>query len=87
MTPLPAFDFDNSDIFDAYDNNQGPFRLRKPGRPDLVVVDATEYEAVSAEPDFDRIGAAVRRGADECDKGDDMDAFESLAMIRTRYGL
>lgn len=52
------------------------------------MTDATESKNVpveldfSAEPDFDCIVAAVKRGADECDNGDDMDAFESLAMIR-----
>ena len=52
------------------------------------MTDATESKNVpvelvfSAEPDFDCIVAAVKRGTDECNKGDDMDAFESLAMMR-----
>lgn len=87
MTPMPVREIDGLDIFEVYDANGGPFRIQKQGRPDLVVIDSSDYEPAHSEADLDIVAEAIKRGAAECDCGNDLDARESLAMIRARYGL
>lgn len=86
MTPFPVKQIESEELYEAYSQSGGPFCVQKPGRPDLVVMSASEYSQTGESLSDDDV-ASIRLGLEQLDRGEGIDAREALAQVRTKYGL
>lgn len=88
MTPLlEAMNrIDNDSLFEAYDQAHGPFCVSKEGRPDLIIMAASDFEDPSralASSD----AASLEEGYAQALRGETVNAHDALDRISARYGL
>lgn len=83
MAPIPAF---KDELFEQYEQNKGPIRFKKEGKPDLLVV--SETDLASNEPIYSVEDlASIANGIEDVKNGNTRNAFEALNEIRSRYGI
>lgn len=81
MAPVPAF---KDELFDQYEQGKAPIRLKKEGKPDLLVI--SEADLALSEPQYSVEDlTSIEKGVEDVENGNTRNAFEALKDIRSRY--
>ena len=87
MAPLVLEKTAQEQLAAAYAQAQGPFPVSIEGQQDFVMMSAADFEEYCEPPLSDEEIRLLKQGYDEAMQGELLDARQTLAEIRLKYGI